>query len=111
MTFVHHLLKEDDFKEKCAYCGSELNEEEWKEIHDSRIQYHNITCECGKRNTIRIDSKDVNHNKWAQDEFMKRKTTEKERLGRLIKLENLTGDAHKHIAEKIIESRSKEPKD
>ena len=42
---------------------------------------------------------------------MKRKTTEKERLGRLIKLENLTGDAHKHIAEKIIESRSKEPKD
>lgn len=60
----HHLLKEEDLKEQCVYCGTRLDDKRWISYHPGNMHYKESVCECGKVNRIRTDSNTSGHDNW-----------------------------------------------
>ena len=66
-----HFMKEEDFMEKCCYCGEKLPRIDWKTMHQSHADYKTIECACGKENKITLNVKDTTHAKWIEEELLK----------------------------------------
>jgi hypothetical protein len=55
MVTRFHLVNEDNLKNQCAYCGTEINSGSWESVFYINRHYKSIKCKCGKENVIRVD--------------------------------------------------------
>jgi len=68
---VHHLLKEDNFREQCLYCGNNIDLEKFKTQHTPHEQMYKVaTCDCGKEVSIKISHNNKHDCSWLEKEIM-----------------------------------------
>ncbi len=52
---IHQLLKETDFKERCAYCGKEFQTDVPEFSRHGQKEYITLHCEKGHKHTFNVD--------------------------------------------------------
>ncbi|MBI5393118.1 hypothetical protein HZA96_04565 [Candidatus Woesearchaeota archaeon] len=68
---MHHLLKEDIFKEQCLYCGNSLQLDQFKTEHIlHELLYKVAICECGKEASVKITHNNKKDCSWIEKEVM-----------------------------------------
>lgn len=72
MVDVTSLLKEEDFRDKCTYCGCSIKAEDWETIHYTHANYKVIQCSCGRGNKITLDAANQSHCSWIEQEVLKK---------------------------------------
>lgn len=75
---AHHLLKEDDMKDKCLYCGTEFEMENWESHHNINRHYKTNHCQtCGRDAKMEVGFEGSGHDSWAAPFSAKRQRRHK----------------------------------
>ncbi len=62
----HHLVKEEDGKVRCMYCGTGFEEKGWHTTHNSRKHYKTNICKnCGRTAKIEVAFEGSGHDSWG----------------------------------------------
>jgi hypothetical protein len=76
---VSNLITEDHFKDLCMYCGTNLDNFEWKSEFIGTIHYKTTECKCKTKITIHVPFMGSGHDHWEgkKNPFNKKIKTQK----------------------------------
>ncbi|MBW3003589.1 hypothetical protein KY328_03310 [Candidatus Woesearchaeota archaeon] len=65
MSVRFHLVKSEQIKDVCPYCGKDLEDVSgWRSEFHLEMHYKKIKCSCGKENLVKVDFHGSGHDDW-----------------------------------------------
>ena len=61
---VHQMIRENDQKHACPYCGKKAD---WKSRFDNNKHYKEFLCNCGRRVSIKMPFAGSGHDSWSKN--------------------------------------------
>lgn len=73
---AHHLLNEEEMKNRCIYCGKELEKSKWESLNYTNRHYKLNECpHCHKTAKVQVGFEGSGHDSWGKPFKSKRKKT------------------------------------
>lgn len=61
-----HLVKAEQQKEMCMYCGRSIAAATWDASHCNEVLYRTTMCECGKKAVLRMSHHGSGHDSFGK---------------------------------------------